>query len=331
MKNNIILFTLLIFCLQSFSKENTEQIKNPKIVNFINYMSDNYNYDRQLLTTIFIGFKHNQKIIDLMNRPLEAKPWDFYQKYFVTDERIKKGVSFWNNNKQSLKLAEKTYHIPAEIIIAIMGMETMYGKITGNHNVFNSLATLAFFYPRREKFFTKELAEFLLMCREENLDPTAIKGSYAGAMGKTQFMPSSFRNYAIDFAHHNKRDIFSNDTDAIGSIANYLYKNGWDPQKHIIAKAYGPNDKMEKMLSSIKPKLLMKMLEKNSIKASFDIANNVKVSVIKFNTDDETQRWWIGLNNFYVITRYNTSKNYALAAVQLSDKIKQEYKKTYKN
>ncbi len=281
----------ILFNTESFAHE------NPKINSFIIDLALNSTYTQKELEILFNNFKHNQRLIDLMNKPFEGKSWDEYDAYLVSEKRIKLGANFWRENKKSLKKAEKEYGVPSEIITAIIGIETFYGRNTGRVSVLEALSTFAFNYPKRERFFSKELREFLLMCKEENLDPKKPLGSYAGAMGRTQFMPSSFRHYAIDFNHCGKRDIFNNNDDSIGSVANYMNKNGWDRKQHDFLKPIAkPKDKIKNM--------------------------------VEFDTKNSDQKYWLGLHNFYVITRYNTSKNYARAVVHLSQEIKKEVEKT---
>ncbi|HEV2524731.1 MAG TPA: lytic murein transglycosylase, partial [Gammaproteobacteria bacterium] len=231
----------------------------------------------------------------LMSKQYEALPWYRYRDTIVTEKRIKEGVQFWTEHKDLLKKAEEKFGVPAEIIVAILGLETSYGKITGNYPVLQALATLAFDYPRRAAFFRGELEHFLLLVNEGSLDPITTRGSFAGAMGTPQFMPSSYRRYAVDFSGTGKRDLIHDMADVIGSVANYLKANGWKKNENVISglRLKGNNNLLQK------GKLIE--LQKNA------------------NRDKEQ---WIGLNNFKVILRYNHSVHYAMAVYQLSQKIR---------
>ena len=185
---------------------NIPEDKRQDVDAFINTMVTQHQFNRTELNTLFEHVNLNQSIVDAMNKPHEKLPWYKYRTLFVTDEHVKGGLAFWNQHEAALKRAEKQYGVPAEIITAIIGVETRYGKMTGKYPVIDALSTLAFNYPPRAGFFRKELSEYLLLTREEHIDPLSLKGSYAGAMGHPQFMPSSYRNFAIDFDHDGNRD-----------------------------------------------------------------------------------------------------------------------------
>ena len=204
--------------------ENRDSVKG-----FVNEVAKKDGFDPQQLLNIFEQVEKKQRIIDLISRPAEkAKPWHEYREIFVTAPRIAAGVEFWEENEAALNRAGSKFGIPIEIIVAVIGVETNYGRNKGSFRVMDALSTLAFDYPPRARFFRSELRELLLLAREENKDPLELIGSYAGAMGYGQFIPSSFRAYAIDFDGDGARDIWSNRTDAIGSVANYFFRHGWD-------------------------------------------------------------------------------------------------------
>ncbi|MCK5876565.1 MAG: lytic murein transglycosylase B, partial [Candidatus Marithrix sp.] len=222
--NKIRLFLLIGILLSS-------TVLPAKIVTqdeFINTMVSKHGFDKLYLTQLLKKAKVKSKIIKLMTpRPSgKKKPWHKYRKIFVNSKKIKGGVKFWRNNAQTLRSAEVTYGVPAEIIVAIIGVETIYGKNTGGFRVIDALTTLAFHLPRRADYFRGELENYLILTRDEGINPLFQKGSYAGAMGIGQFMPSSFRNYAIDFDGDGKRNIWTNNADAIGSVANYFKQHG---------------------------------------------------------------------------------------------------------
>ena len=197
------------------------------VQNFINTMVSKHGFKKQALMAVFNDAQLQPQIIESMNMPYEKKDWDTYRQLFLTPERLQAGLDFWQANKQSLQEAEKRYKVPASIIVAILGVETLYGKHQGNYRVIDALSTLAFNYPKRSDFFTKELSEYLLLCREQNINPNQYLGSYAGAIGKPQFMPSSYRYYAADFKNNPKKDLINDDEAVIASVANYFHKHGW--------------------------------------------------------------------------------------------------------
>ena len=179
------------------------------------------------LMSLFQSVEIKEDILKRISSPAEGLPWYKYRKIFMTEARINGGVKFWRENEPALTAVEKQTGVPAEIIIAIIGVETLYGQKTGNYRVIDALSTLAFAYPPRSKFFLSELENFLLLCRDEHINPLEPTGSYAGAMGMPQFMPSSFRTYAVDFDNDNHRDIWHNKSDVIASVANYFVKHQW--------------------------------------------------------------------------------------------------------
>jgi len=241
----------------------------------------------------------------------------------LTPKRIQHGVAFWKKYESELNQVEKKYRVPAKIIVAIIGVETYYGKITGKHRVIDALATIAFGYPKRETFFTNELKQFLILCRDEGMDPLVPTGSYAGAMGIPQFMPSSFRHYAADFDGDQKRDIWSNHGDVFASIANYFIRHHWQPEQPVAFKIQHKTDAFTQALSKgLKPDTTVSALQNRNLHLAFPESLNStdRVKLLRFQ-QKETIDLWLGLQNFYAITRYNHSPLYAMAVFQLSEAI----------
>ncbi|HEC20198.1 MAG TPA: lytic murein transglycosylase B [Gammaproteobacteria bacterium] len=293
----------------------------PDVQQFINEMVKKHGFDKQTLTGVFKQVRLKQKIIDAITRPAESKPWYQYRPIFVTDTRINEGVKFWNENEAILARAEKEYGVPPEIIVAIIGVETRYGRHKGGYRVIDSLSTLAFEYPKRSKFFRGELEHYLLLAREEGLDPLSIKGSYAGAMGKSQFISSSYRNYAVDFDGDGKRDLWHNTADAIGSVANYFKRHNWQPGGKIAAPALvGSNHIQVLVQKGYKPHSTVAELRQRGATAKSNLDPDALAGLIELKTR-AGREYWIGLNNFYVITRYNHSPLYAMAVYQLGQAI----------
>ena len=288
---------------------------------FIQEMVTKHGFDRAELTGLLQEARFRQDIIDAITRPAEAKPWYQYRRIFLTPARAEGGVAFWHDNRHDLRRAQQAYGVPPEIIVAIIGVETRYGKYTGRHRVLDALSTLAFRYPPRSRFFRRELEQFLLMAREEGMIPTQPKGSYAGALGKAQFIPSSFRAYAVDFDGDGKRDLWQSNADAIGSVANYFVRHGWRPGETVTVKARSGGTGHQRFVKAgMKPSLRVKDLKAAGITTDAQLDPAALASLIKLETKDGHE-YWLGLHNFYVITRYNHSNLYAMAVYQLSQEI----------
>jgi peptidoglycan lytic transglycosylase B len=313
------LFYLLIFVSQPVAA-NFEQ--RPEVTKFIDEMVAEHNFDALSLSESFSRVKLSKSIVEAISRPAEAKPWYKYRPIFLTKDRIKLGVKFLHDNKNTLLRAEQVYGVPAEIITAIIGVETRYGKHAGRYKVINSLSTLAFNYPKRSKFFRSELKHFFLLAREQKMEPHTVMGSYAGAMGIPQFISSSYRNYAIDFDGDDFIDIWNNPVDAIGSVGNYFKVHGWQAGKVVAVRAIVENDKYLAALSKgLEPHLAVSELENYGITAKQSLTNDVKIKLLEYEQKDGSE-FWLGFDNFYVITRYNHSALYAMAVYQLAEEIR---------
>ena len=300
-----------------------EQIVSERgdVKTFIQEMVDKHQFDAKKLTALFKDVVLKQKIVDAISRPAEGKPWFQYRPIFVTNTRIKEGVKFWNENEAILKAAEEKYGVPPEIIVAIIGVETRYGRHKGGYRVMDSLSTLAFAYPKRSKFFRSELEHYLLLAREEKLNPMETKGSYAGAMGKSQFISSSYRNYAVDFDGDGKRDLWNNNADAIGSVANYFKRHKWQTGGDVAAPAIvGSNHIQTLVKKGYKPHSTVTELRQRGVTAKRKVDPDALGALIELK-QLAGREYWLGLNNFYVITRYNHSPLYAMAVHQLGQAI----------
>ena len=290
---------------------------NDAVKNFINEMHHKHDFDQNFLNSIFLSASKQQKIIDLMNRPAEKTfSWDKYRKRLVSPMRIENGKKFLNAYMTEFMAAEKEFGVPKEIIASIIGIESSYGSIKGSTRVIDSLATLSFDYPRRSKFFKIQLENFLLLSREENFDPLEVNGSYAGAMGFGQFLPESYRRLAIDFDEDGIRDIINNPADAIGSVANYLMKNGWQKGSNIAVEANLINK--ENPISTIwkmKKNEYLELEPKN--KVEFDELKSETYLQVAVSDDS----YWIGGNNLKVLSRYNKSSFYVIAVLLLSKEL----------
>lgn len=325
------IFIQILICWGFMSSSNTlAAIEETKLFNkFVNTMVEKHQFSAKELKQLFQSVDIKKNIIDTMKKPAEGLPWYKYRKIFMTDKRIKKGLEFWKKNEKTLAAVESKYGVPPEIIVAIIGVETQYGGNTGHHRVIDALSTLAFAYPKRSIFFTKELESFLLLCHEELMNPLDPTGSYAGAMGIPQFMPSSYRMYAADFEGDGKRDIWKNPADAIASVANYFIMHRWYKGEAIAfpVSAKG-NDYKKALTKGLKPDYSWAELEAMTVSSGHPIKQDEFVKLLSYE-QEKGNDLWIGLHNFYVITRYNHSPLYAMAVFQLSNeivKLKQQQK-----
>ena len=297
---------------------------------FIDQMASKHRFSKTYLTKLFAGYSSSPDIISKISAPYEEKPWHHYRKLFITQKRIDGGVKFWQQYSSQLKKAESTFGVPAEIIVAILGVETFYGQQTGKYPVLQALATLAFDYPRRSAFFRDELEQYLLLTREQQLPADKLKGSYAGAMGTPQFISSSYRNFAIDFAKAGKIDLINNIPNAIGSVANYFKVHGWQSKQPIVypARITGHLYKQLTLADKRNPKptLSLNTLAQHGVHAVSNQTKSLSIQVALLELDAGNKKeYWLGRNNFYVITRYNHSAHYAMAVYELSQKIAAQY------
>jgi membrane-bound lytic murein transglycosylase B len=287
----------------------------PGIPQFIDEMVVKHQFKREYLEQIFEQAQHRQTVIELMSIPSSPKPWPEYRAAFMNIQRIGGGLQFWQRHAAALQRAEKVYGVPQEIIVALIGIETMYGQNTGRYNTFNVLATLAFDYPRRADFFRGQLEHYLLLVREQGWDLPAVQGSYAGALGIPQFMPGSYRNFAVDFNDDGAIDLLHDPEDAIGSVAHYLQQYGWRSGEPITTRAQVADELCDSCLSGIRS---VEHWRAGRVMPEKVAASDQTARVINF-TVSGGQEYWLAFYNFEVITRYNNSYFYAMAVSQLAD------------
>ena len=289
---------------------------------FMDELVRQHHFDRKQLTAILAQAQFQPKIIESMERPYEKKTWDVYKNLFLTPQRVQAGLVFWKNNRKALELAQKQFNVPANIIVAIIGVETLYGKNQGSYRVLDALTTLAFDYPKRSEFFTKELKEYLLLCREHGVPATQYMGSYAGAMGKPQFMPSSYRFYAVNFSGRGKVDLMNEDKDVISSVANYFHQHGWALNQAVAQPAVVRGARYRHLaMNSKTPNYSYNQLISNGVRPSSYVSNHPsKAGVIELMTQ-QGEEYWFAYPNFYVITRYNSSPQYALVVYLLAQQL----------
>jgi membrane-bound lytic murein transglycosylase B len=297
---------------------NTRLSQQPTVSTFINQMVKKHNFSKKELVVLFDQVQIQAPVIASVKNPKEGNPWYIYRKHFLNEDRVSKGSAFWQEHKTVLAKTEKDYGVPASVIVAILGVETYYGTKKGKYRVIDALSTLAFGYSPRAPFFTRELEQYLLMTRENKLDPLAFRGSYAGAMGQPQFMPSSYRAYAVSYQGRTYKNLETNTDDSIVSIANYLRKNGWHPYGPIAEPATVSSFPPPIKSSQFKPEKTLTEYKSQGIKATNkNITSDHKAALIALQSPDGHD-YWLGFQNFYAITRYNPSINYAMAVFQLS-------------
>lgn len=295
---------------------------HPLARDFISEMVADEGFEQSQLDALFADARRKDSILEAIARPAEkTKPWHEYRQIFVTEKRTQQGLDFYRRHADSLERAERHYGVPAEIITAIIGVETAYGRNKGRYRVIDALATLAFDYPPRAEFFRGELKQYLLMTREQGLPVGKIKGSYAGAMGYGQFIPTSYRNWAVDFDGDGVTDIIENPVDAIGSVANYFKHHRWRPGLPVTAKAHVVDGfRREWMNDGLKPTRSLAVLATGGIYPTQTMAPDTLATAIAFEVENG-EEYWLGWHNFYVITRYNHSAMYAMSVYQLSEAI----------
>lgn len=296
-----------------------------KAIGFIDKMVSEHGFNKNELQQTFAQASRKESILEAIARPAEKRlEWKGYRKIFLTEDRIKKGLAFIEKNKASLEKAEREYGVPVHVIAAIIGVETRYGRHKGNYRVVDALATLAFDYPPRSKFFTKELEHVFLLSREQGFDALALKGSYAGAMGYGQFIPSSYRHYAVDFDGDKVADILDNPIDAVGSVANYFKMHRWTEGKPVAYRLSKSDlgENYEKLVQNkLKPTHTIKDFHELGVKVPQNLDDSMDARLLVLQ-GAEGEEYWLTLGNFYVITRYNHSSLYAMAVFQLSEELK---------
>ncbi len=318
----IITITSMLLAFTQPALADSTFTQRADVQSFINMMVKKHNFNRQQLTQLLNQVKYHEIVIKHVNKPLESNPWRTYQRMFVTQSRIDSGVKFWHKHAAALQKAEEIYGVPPSIIVATLGVETKYGERIGDYRVIDSLTSLGFSNIKRAPFFRGQLEDFLLLTREQNLDPFKVIGSYAGAIGMPQFIPSSYRSYAASFSKKQSIDLINNTDDVIASIANYYNKNGWAKHEPVAVPATINSSKYSHLLNTgSKPVITVKMLSEYGITPARPISDkDAKIKMIEL-TSDKNKEYWVGFHNFDVIKRYNSNDLYAMAVYQLSHSI----------
>lgn len=324
LRHRLFLIPLLALCALSPYARAAIDTNREDIAGFIELMQSRHGIPADETRRILETAEVQERILEAMRRPAEkVKPWHEYRQIFMTDKRIEAGLAFWKAHEATLARVQAETGVPAEIIVGILGVETLYGRIKGSHRVVDALVTLAFEYPPRSKFFTSELEQFLLLTREQDIDPLTATGSYAGAMGGPQFISSSYRAYAVDTSGDGKVDLWDNWEDIIGSVANYFSRHGWRPGQPVFARLSGdPGDwamsdglKLDKSVSELRDDGM-----------DVDPTGRADDEVMIFSLEEaDGPSYLVGYRNFYVITRYNRSNKYAMAVFELGQAVRARF------
>jgi membrane-bound lytic murein transglycosylase B len=294
-------------------------VHRPDVIEFIQQMHDRHGFEVDTLTNEFADIKIQPATLEAISRPAEkALTWYAYRARFVTDQRIAEGLAFWAAHRELLDSVVESRGVPAEIVLGILGVETSFGRIIGRFRVIDALATLAFDYPPRAAFFRGELEQLLLLSREEEIDPRTVVGSYAGAMGAAQFMPSSYRRYAIDATADGKRNLWSDWADVFGSIANYLQAHGWAGGEPVLAVATIDQPHAH----NLDPRKIgldetVSSLREKGVQFETNLAPDAPAMLIVAEQPDGVA-FRVGFRNFYTLTRYNHSPLYSMAVTDLA-------------
>ncbi len=305
----------------------TPYAQRADIAEYIAQLSEQHGFQHAALQQMFAEVRQRQDIIERISKPAERVwTWARYRNHLVDEPRVEQGVAFWAAHQATLERAAQAYGVAPHYIVAILGIETRYGQVTGSFPVLDALTTLGFDYPPRAKFFRKELTEFLLLAREEGKDPRQLTGSYAGAMGYGQFIPSSYRHYAVDFDADGVRDIWRNPVDAIGSVANYFARHRWRGNGPVAVPVTLADATLASMANaSLELRHTVAELQARGVQIpdSVQLQPSAKAALYKLDAADGDE-YWLGLHDFYVITRYNRSHMYAMAVHQLAERIQRQ-------
>jgi membrane-bound lytic murein transglycosylase B len=319
---------LLLFCIPALA------VEHPGIDEFVKQANLDYGLPENEVRALLSQAEYKQSIIDAISRPAESKPWHEYRQIFLTEQRINEGVAFWESNRELIRTASEKFGVDEEIIVSIIGVETFYGRITGSYRIIDALVTLGFYYPEnlssdRSAFFSSELMQYIRLASEEGLPVAEVTGSYAGAMGMGQFMPSSYREYAVDFDADGSRDLWHSTADVVGSVANYLNRYGWQHGQPVTRPATASKEAAfnEIATKNFMPTLTVDQWREKGFSSSGDLSPDLPAAVLQL-AEEKRNTYWLTFKNFYVITRYNRSPRYAMAVYELSQEIKKGMDKT---
>jgi membrane-bound lytic murein transglycosylase B len=326
MTRSLVLLTAFLFVSGTHAAPpQTPYGKREDVRGFIRELVERHGFVERELKFLFSRAHREPAILAAITPPKDpqARSWLAYRARFVTEARIAEGAQFWRRHAAALERAAAGHGVPEEIIVAIIGVETLYGRQMGTWRVIDALATLAFDYPPRAEFFRSELEQYLLFARESGLDVFSVRGSYAGAIGIPQFMPGSYRRFAVDFDGDGAVNLRSSPADAIGSVANFLVKHGWRRGERVYLPARVMGDAYRELVDAgIEPKTSLSELKRYGVETRTDLALDTPVALIELESPGAATEYRLGLRNFFVLTRYNRSALYASAVFDLAQEIK---------
>jgi membrane-bound lytic murein transglycosylase B len=303
---------------------NPNYAERAEVQAFIREVAERHGFAEQELLLLFSRVRHVEPVLEAVKPPPpKARSWEEYRASFVNERRIRAGIEFWRKHRRALERAERRYGVQPEYIIAIIGVETLYGRNSGRWRVVDALTTLAFDYPPRASFFRSELEHYLLLTRELGTDIFSMHGSYAGAIGIPQFMPSSVRRYAVDFDGDGTMDLRRSPPDAIGSVANFLKEHGWKAGGEVLMEASVTGESWRALADgTVDPKHPLIDLKTAGVQFAVSSDENAKAALVELETPERPSEFRIGLHNFWVLTRYNRSAFYAAAVHELAQALK---------
>ena len=315
---------LSLCAVHAFAEPAARYVDRPEVQAFIAEMQARHGFPEEELRALFAQVERQESVLRaIVPQPVGERSWQRYRSNFVNARRIERGVEFWRAHRDILARAEAEYGVPAEIIVAILGVETQYGRTIGAYRVLDALTTLTFDYPRRAAYFRGELEELLLLARESQWSPTELTGSFAGAIGIPQFMPGSIRRFAVDYDDDGRRNLRDSTADAIGSVAHFLRLHGWASGEPVAATATLTDPRARTLIDGgVTPKQPVASLRLAGVAFDPDIPANLPAVLIELDSADAPSEYLVGLQNFYVITRYNRSSFYAAAVWLLARELK---------
>ncbi|MDR3428602.1 lytic murein transglycosylase B [Silvimonas sp.] len=315
----------LLAFVPAISHADTALLQRPEVQSYLDNLAATQGFNRDDLTALFQQVNTKPSIITVLDRPSTGRPWYQFKQNFINNQRILGGARFMRRYADTLDAVSDKYGVPAEVITSILGVETLYGRTTGTFRVIDALTTIAFDYPRRADYFKDQLTQFMLLAREENENPLTFMGSYAGAMGMPQFMPSSFREYAVDWTGDHHRDIWGTPEDAIASVANFLAAHGWQRDGDTYAPVNVSAAEDDLLADKFNLHYTVAELMQKGVQPLSETDTSQQAVLFSLETEAGNTSYYMGFNNFYVVTRYNRSTLYATAVLQLANAIKSAY------
>jgi len=303
----------------------TERL-TPQVRKFIGHMARMHGFDARALRALFAGAQANRDVLRAITAPATSRPWYQFKALCVDDMQVSEGVQFWHDNAALLERARRDFGVPEDIVIAVIAIESRFGRYAGGYRVIDSLYTLAFMWPNRAAYFRGELEQFLVLARDQGWDAGSVQGSFAGALGWPQFMPSSYRRFALDYSGDGRVDLWDNVADIVGSVANYLQQFGWRDGQPVAARAQLDGIDANALLQlGLKPQLLSQWSQRG-VSSAEDMAQALPASLFALEVADGPE-YWLGFDNFHALLRYNPSRNYAMAVYQLAQEIRAEHER----